>query len=110
MSSAGTKVRPRTRRGQAAASMRCRRPSPGRSPVSYTHLDVYKRQRVLDHYLANRAPNETFREYEMRHKVETFRGLTSDLAKPADLHPEIYQDWGDDTAYSLQLGRGECAV
>jgi sulfite reductase beta subunit-like hemoprotein len=66
--------------------------------------------RVLDHYLVNGAPGETFRQYVMRHKVETFRGLTDDLAKPAELHPEIYQDWGDDTAFSLQLGRGECAV
>jgi sulfite reductase beta subunit-like hemoprotein len=66
--------------------------------------------RVLDHYIANREPGETFRQYVTRHKIETFRGLTTDLAKPAELHPEIYQDWGDDTAYSLQLGRGECAV
>jgi len=66
--------------------------------------------RVLDHYLARRAPHETFRQYVMRHKVETFRSLTSDLAKPAELHPEIYQDWGDDSAFSLQLGRGECAA
>ena len=66
--------------------------------------------RVLDHYLAQRAPNETFRQYVMRYKVETFRSLTSDLAKPAELHPEIYRDWGDDTAFSLQLGRGECAA
>jgi sulfite reductase beta subunit-like hemoprotein len=66
--------------------------------------------RVLDHYLAKRAPGETFRQYVMRHKVETFRSLTNDLAKPAELHPEIYQDWGDDSAFSLQLGRGECAV
>ncbi len=66
--------------------------------------------RILDHYIANRAPAETFRQYVMRQKVETFRGLTSDLAKPAELFPEIYQDWGDDSAYSLQLGRGECAV
>jgi sulfite reductase beta subunit-like hemoprotein len=66
--------------------------------------------RVLDHYLARRAPGETFRQYVMRHKVETFRALTDDLAKPAELYPEIYQDWGDDSAYSLQLGRGECAV
>ena len=66
--------------------------------------------RVLDHYLAHGAPGETFRQYVMRHKVETFRGLTNDLAKPAELYPEIYQDWGDDTAFSLQLGRGECAV
>ena len=26
------------------------------------------------------------------------------------MFPEIYQDWGDDMAYSLQLGRGECAA
>jgi sulfite reductase beta subunit-like hemoprotein len=66
--------------------------------------------RVLDHYLAQRAPGETFRQYVMRYKVETFRSLTSDLAKPAELHPEIYRDWGDETAFSLQLGRGECAA
>jgi sulfite reductase (NADPH) hemoprotein beta-component/sulfite reductase (ferredoxin) len=36
--------------------------------------------------------------------------MTNDLAKPAELFPEIYQDWGDEGAYSLQLGRGECAV
>ena len=66
--------------------------------------------RVLDHYLAHRAPGETFRQYVMRHKVETFRQFTNDLAKPAELYPEIYQDWGDDSAFSLQLGRGECAA
>jgi len=66
--------------------------------------------RVLDHFLAHRLPEETFRQYVMRHKVETFRALTAEFAKPAELFPEIYQDWGDDTAYSLQLGRGECAV
>lgn len=66
--------------------------------------------RVLDHYMAHRAPGETFRQYVTRHKVETFRSLTNDLAKPAESHPEIYRDWGDDSAFSLQLGRGECAA
>ena len=66
-------------------------------------------KRVLDHYIANRAETETFREYVMRHKVDTFRTMTNDLAKPAELFPEIYQDWGDEVGYSLQLGRGECA-
>src|SRR5579871_6552401 len=66
--------------------------------------------RVLDHYLVNRSESESFRAYVLRHRVETFRALTHDLAKPAELHPEIYQDWGDDNAFSLQLGRGECAV
>jgi sulfite reductase beta subunit-like hemoprotein len=66
--------------------------------------------RVLDHYVANREDGETFRQYVMRHKVETFRSLTSDLAKPAETFPELYQDWGDDEAFSLKLGRGECAA
>jgi sulfite reductase beta subunit-like hemoprotein len=67
-------------------------------------------KRVLDHYMANRVDGETFREYVMRHKVEFFREATNDLAKPAEVAPELYQDWGDDSAFSLQLGRGECAA
>jgi len=66
--------------------------------------------RVLDHFIANRQSGESFRQYVLRHKVEVFRALTADLAKPAELFPEIYQDWGDDEAFSLQLGRGECAA
>jgi sulfite reductase beta subunit-like hemoprotein len=66
--------------------------------------------RVLDHFISNRDAGETFRDYVIRHKVETFRSLTADLAKPADLFPELYQDWGDDEAFSLKLGRGECAA
>ena len=67
-------------------------------------------KRVLDHYIANRMDGESFREYVMRHKVEFFREATSDLAKPAEIAPELYQDWGDDTDFSLKLGRGECAA
>jgi sulfite reductase beta subunit-like hemoprotein len=67
-------------------------------------------QRVIAHFQANRLEGESFRDYVLRHKVETFRELTADLAKPAELFPEIYQDWGDTEAYSLKLGRGECAV
>ncbi len=66
-------------------------------------------QRVLDHYQQERLEGETFRQYVLRHKVEFFKQLTSDLAKPAEIAPEMYQDWGDDVAFSLQLGRGECA-
>lgn len=66
--------------------------------------------RVLRHFEANRAEGESFRAYVLRFKAETFRSLTADLAKPAELFPEIYQDWGDDVNYSLQLGRGECAA
>ena len=67
-------------------------------------------ERVIAHFQANRLPGERFRDYVLRHKIETFRALTADLAKPAELFPEIYQDWGDSEAYSLKLGRGECAV
>jgi sulfite reductase beta subunit-like hemoprotein len=66
-------------------------------------------RRVLNHYIANRSNGESFREYVLRNKVETFRGLTNDLVKPPELSPEMYRDWGDDMEYSLQLGRGECA-
>jgi sulfite reductase beta subunit-like hemoprotein len=67
-------------------------------------------RRVLDHFISNRGEGESFREYVLRYKVETFREMTNDLAKPADLFPEIYLDWGDEQAFSLQLGRGECAA
>ena len=66
-------------------------------------------RRVLDHFMANRQNGETFREYVLRNKVETFRLMTNDLVKPAETFPEMYRDWGDDAEYSLQLGRGECA-
>ena len=66
-------------------------------------------RRVLDHFIANRLDGESFREYVLRYKVETFRGMTSDLVKPPHLAPEMYRDWGDEAEYSLQLGRGECA-
>jgi sulfite reductase beta subunit-like hemoprotein len=67
-------------------------------------------ERVLQHYLEHRAGVETFRDYVLRHKVEFFRAMTADLAKPPELFPEIYNDWGDETAFSLKLGRGECAA
>ena len=67
-------------------------------------------ERILGHFKENRQQGETFREYVVRNKAEVFKKLTADLVKPAELFPEMYQDWGDDTAYSLQLGRGECAA
>ncbi len=67
-------------------------------------------ERVLAHYKSNRQEGESFRAYVLRNKAETFKKLTADLCKPAELYPEMYKDWGDDTEYSLQLGRGECAA
>jgi len=76
-------------------------------PARLAHVAVL---RVLEHYKQDRQEGETFRQYVMRNKVEFFRQMTSDLAKPAEMFPEIYQDWGDDVSYSLKLGRGECAA
>lgn len=77
-------------------------------PARYAPVAV---ARVLEHFKSNRQEGETFRAYVLRYKVETFRKLTADLVKPApDAAPEMYQDWGDDIAFSLQLGRGECAA
>ena len=42
-------------------------------------------RRVLNHYMANRQDGESFRDYVLRHKVETFRGMTNDLVKPPEL-------------------------
>jgi sulfite reductase beta subunit-like hemoprotein len=67
-------------------------------------------ERILDHFQANHQDGETFRAYVMRHKVAFFKELTVDLVKPLNLAPEMYQDWGDDVAFSLKLGRGECAA
>lgn len=66
-------------------------------------------RRIADHFVANRNNGETFREYVVRHKMETFKSMVSDLTKPASFEEDWFMDWGDEVAYSLQLGRGECA-
>jgi sulfite reductase beta subunit-like hemoprotein len=66
-------------------------------------------RRVLDHFIAERAEGESFRDYVVRHKVEHFKALVADLVKPTELTPELFRDWGDEEAFSLKLGRGECA-
>jgi sulfite reductase beta subunit-like hemoprotein len=65
--------------------------------------------RVLDHFKENRLEGEAFHEYVKRNKVEFFRALVGDLAKPSPDDPEVFKDWGDEASFSLQLGRGECA-
>ncbi len=67
-------------------------------------------ERVLAHYKQNRQEGETFRAYVMRYKAEFFKQLTADLVKPATGDPEMFMDWGDQEAFSLKLGRGECAA
>ncbi len=67
-------------------------------------------QRVLGHFKTERHRDESFRDYVLRNKVEFFRGMLSDLAKPDTSNEESFRDWGDIESFSLQLGRGECSA
>ncbi len=67
-------------------------------------------ERIVDHYKENKREGETFRNYILRFKVEYFRAMLADLAKPDVNDAEVYMDWGDTEAFSLKLGRGECAA
>jgi sulfite reductase beta subunit-like hemoprotein len=67
-------------------------------------------ERVFDHFRTHKLDGEAFRDYVLRFKVEFFRTMLSDLAKPPESDPEIFKDWGDEANFSLQLGRGECAT
>jgi len=63
------------------------------------------------HFQANREAGESFRGYVLRHKVETFRKLTADLAKAGGVvSRRIYQDWGDEDAVFTEVGSRECAA
>src|SRR5581483_2370593 len=35
--------------------------------------------RILDHFIANRQEGESFRQYVLRYKVETFRAMTAEF-------------------------------
>jgi len=69
--------------------------------------EILKRRGSDLHFIAGDPPR-----IRMNGELSPLRGepLTAEFAKPAELFPEIYQDWGDSEAYSLQLGRGECAA
>ncbi|SPE37157.1 Nitrite/sulfite reductase, hemoprotein beta-component, ferrodoxin domain protein [Candidatus Sulfopaludibacter sp. SbA3] len=44
-------------------------------------------ERVLDHFIAHHLPGESFRQYVLRYKVETFRELTNEFANGATKKP-----------------------
>ena len=64
-------------------------------------LDVYRRQRT---------PGESFASWAARTPKEAVRDHLRDSLAVASPEPELFTDWGDTEPYSLQLGRGECAV
>jgi sulfite reductase beta subunit-like hemoprotein len=67
-------------------------------------------RRVIEHFLADRKRDETFRQYVERNQVQFFRDLTKDIAKPMEIDPDWYKDWGDEMDFSKSLGKGECAA
>jgi sulfite reductase beta subunit-like hemoprotein len=66
--------------------------------------------RIIKHWLTDRREGESFRQYVVRNRVESFKEMLADLVRPMEVAPELYKDWGDDVDFSLKLGRGECAA
>ncbi len=53
--------------------------------------------REFDRFISNWSEGESFRSYVVRRKIETFRAMMADLAKPSAA-PEMYRDWGDEAS------------
>ena len=58
----------------------------------------------------NRQAGESFREYVLRHKVETFRLMTNDLGQAGRDRSRRCIGTGATRRVLAQLGRGECAA
>ncbi|WP_448565863.1 nitrite/sulfite reductase, partial [Thermus sp.] len=70
-------------------------------------------ERVLRRYLEERRSGESFPAYLDRVGAASFKPLLQDLQEvpPYEEAPEFYQDLGaEGEAFSVQLGRGECAT
>lgn len=69
-------------------------------------------ERILKRYLEERQNGESFQAYLDRVGAASFKPLLQDLQEipPYEEAPEFYQDLGaEGEAFSVQLGRGECA-
>ena len=68
--------------------------------------------RLLDTYLGERGPDESFQGFVQRLGRRNLRELLSDLVEvPAfELAPDLYHDWADPRVYGIaDMGQGECA-
>ncbi len=69
--------------------------------------------RITDHFLQMREPNERFMQFVERVGKADIRQVLMDLTKNApdhDADPSFYSDWGDPREYSTgDIGKGECA-
>ncbi|MEK6235985.1 MAG: nitrite/sulfite reductase [Planctomycetales bacterium] len=70
-------------------------------------------ERITDHYLRTREPNERFRLFVTRVGKTQIRQVLEELTQDLpehDAEPTFYSDWGDPRQYSLgDIGKGECA-
>jgi sulfite reductase (ferredoxin) len=70
-------------------------------------------QRITDHYLRHRQPDERFTAFIQRVGKGQIKELLDDLAEniPANTEdPDLYSDWSDPRQYSTgDIGKGECA-
>lgn len=70
-------------------------------------------ERIITLYRTGRSgEHETFHEWLDRVSPASLKGQFEDLRNLPDpaLNPEFYQDWGLNSAFSVQVGEAECAV
>jgi sulfite reductase beta subunit-like hemoprotein len=69
-------------------------------------------ERILTLYRLGRQPGELFFDWIDLVGIPFFKDALKEfqiLPAPEE-DPQVYQDWGQDTAYSLQVGEAECAA
>ncbi len=69
-------------------------------------------ERVLTLYRLGHQADEIFCDWIDRTGIAFFKGAFKDLQLlPApEESPQLYRDWGQETAFALQVGEGECAA
>ena len=68
-------------------------------------------QELIEFYKEGREPLESFRGWAARTSDEEIqRRLRRFIDTEDDSSEDLFIDWGDTEAYSLRLGRGECAA
>lgn len=66
-------------------------------------------ERLLAFYRGERHPNESFFAFVSRRELDDFRKLLAELGQVNPADPVLRQDWGQEGAFQLEVGVGECA-
>jgi len=69
-------------------------------------------EQILTLYRLGRQPDENFFDWIDRTGIAFFKDAFKDLQvlPTPEEEPQLYQDWGEETAFTLQVGEGECAA